>query len=125
VTEDPRPAVHPLLDENLPFEGVPNSGRGAWIPLKQRYVNRRERNAWNKLLDQRTRPWTLGEFFWINGIPYVYTIIPRYGTIIHLPGGKSKIVRDLWVKREHMQAPQTVRLDDIYHTPAPHLLNEL
>jgi len=107
----PQPGIDPLDDEDLPFNGVPNRGR---LPRSDTRTRRQESAQWRRVLASRTRPWEPDEFIYLDGIPCVYQILPTYGTIVVLPGGRQLILRDAWIARRHIQGPWTVRLDDIY-----------
>ena len=118
----PQPEVDPLDDEGLPFNAVPNRGRGELLRSDTR-SRRQEAARWRQILNSRTRPWEPDEFIYLDGIPCVYRILPAYGTVVALPGGSQKFLRDMWIARKHIQGPWTIRLDDVYTTP-PNRRNE-
>jgi hypothetical protein len=121
--------VEPELDVNgetddVPFAAVPTRGRGQIIELRGALLSKKqEQRRWNRILNTRTRPWAKDELMHIDGIPCPYRIIPAYGTVIYLPGGRAILLRDAWYKRKHIELPRVLRLDDIYTTP-PNRRNE-
>ena len=112
LAHSPSPEV--LQDESAVFGGVPTSGRGGRLKGEPKVHG--EGAAEERFLDKPTRPWQDKEFIYLNGVPHSYTPNRELGTIIHLRGGGSMLLRDAYVRNLRISGPFVYRLDDMYVT---------
>lgn len=99
----------PKSTEAVPYALANTSGRGG--RLRRHHIGRKLRS-----LDDKTRPWTERQYIYLDGKPYCYTVEPDgIGTVVHLPGGGSFMLREAWARKKyHITAQQELRLDDSY-----------
>jgi len=114
------PAPEDAIAEPVPFASVPTTGRGVKLKgeLQPEWEKKQLSRAEERHLEKKTRPWSDDEYIYLDGVPHCYTPNREIGTVVHIRGRGSVLLRDLYVRNVRISGPFKLRLDDLYSVGA-------